>query len=287
MKKIFGGIDLTWKKLIIYAIVAGVYTAVMALIPITKDTSFRDIAIQFEWWILFGILIICNSKSSTDSALKCFVFFLISQPLVYLIQVPFSYMGWGLFKYYRYWFIWTLLCLPMGYIGYYIKKNNIFSLIIVLPMLILLAFLGLGYLNATIESFPHHFLSFLFCLAAIITIILNLFDKTKLRVLAFGVIALYVIGNIIVIRGLVNSEYEVVRSLNEYNLSGKVEVTSFSGTKNGDTKLIKLDDGYNIKLKGIKGGKYRFDLTDENNKLYSFEYYFDKKLKSVILKKVK
>ena len=62
MKKLFGEINLTWKKLIIFAIIAGVYTAAMALIPITKETSFRDIAIQFEWWILFGIIIICNSN---------------------------------------------------------------------------------------------------------------------------------------------------------------------------------------------------------------------------------
>lgn len=53
MKKLFGGIDLTWKKLIIFAVIIGVYTATMALIPITNDTSFRDIAVYLEWWILF------------------------------------------------------------------------------------------------------------------------------------------------------------------------------------------------------------------------------------------
>ena len=128
MKKLFGGINLTWKKLILFAVIAGIYTAVMAIIPFTENTSFRDIATYFEWWILFGIIIICNSKSPLDSALKCFVFFLISQPLVYLVQVPFSSMGWNIFSYYKYWFIWTLACLPMGYIGYYIKKNNILRL---------------------------------------------------------------------------------------------------------------------------------------------------------------
>ncbi len=30
IKRIFGGIDLSWKKLIIFAIIAGVYTGVMA-----------------------------------------------------------------------------------------------------------------------------------------------------------------------------------------------------------------------------------------------------------------
>ena len=112
-KMMFGGFNLTWKRLIIFAVIAGVYTAIMALLPITYDTSFRDIAIMFEWWILMGIIIISNSKSPLDSALKCFVFFLISQPLVYLVQVPFSSMGWGLFGYYRYWFIVTLLTFPI------------------------------------------------------------------------------------------------------------------------------------------------------------------------------
>ena len=61
MKKLFGGIDLTWKKLIIFAVIAGIYTGVMAALPITKDTSFADISITFEWWVLFGIIIIVNT----------------------------------------------------------------------------------------------------------------------------------------------------------------------------------------------------------------------------------
>ena len=68
----------------------------MALIPQARDTSFADISTTFEWWILFGTIIIMNSKSNLDSALKCIVFFLISQPLVYLVQVPFSDLGWGI-----------------------------------------------------------------------------------------------------------------------------------------------------------------------------------------------
>jgi len=140
VKKLFGGIDLSWKKLIIFAIITAVYTATMAIFPITADTSFRDIAATLEWWILFGVIIICNSKSNLDSALKCFAFFLVSQPLIYLLQVPFSWQGWNLFSYYNYWFVVTLLTFPMGYIGYYIKKDNILSVIILLPMLILLSY---------------------------------------------------------------------------------------------------------------------------------------------------
>lgn len=75
IKKLFGEIDLTWRKLIISAVIAGIYTAVMALIPQLHYTSFHTITVSFEVWILFGIIIIMNSKSNLDSALKCFVFF--------------------------------------------------------------------------------------------------------------------------------------------------------------------------------------------------------------------
>ena len=89
IKKLFGGINLTWPKLIIFAVAAGVYTGLINQVPFLLDTSLRDIAIMYECWVLFGIIIIMNSKSALDSALKCFVFFLISQPLVYLTEVPF------------------------------------------------------------------------------------------------------------------------------------------------------------------------------------------------------
>ena len=57
IKKLFGKIDLTWKKLIIFAIIAGVYTALMAIIPQLHYTSFNTITVSFEVWILFGILL--------------------------------------------------------------------------------------------------------------------------------------------------------------------------------------------------------------------------------------
>ena len=283
MKKLFGGINLTWKKLILFAVIAGIYTAVMAIIPFMENTSFRDIATYFEWWILFGIIIICNSKSPLDSALKCFVFFLISQPLIYLLQVPFSYMGWSLFSYYKYWFIWTLACLPMGYIGYYIKKNNILSVIIVLPMLIFLSYLGIGYLNSLLENFPHHLLSFIFCFGSIILIVLNLFDKLKLRLISFGVVFVATILLIIKV-GILNNTFEIVTPLDIPDLEGTAFVSNISNSK-GKVELIPLEESYNVRLSGTKGKKYTFEVTDESNKTYSFKYYFDGNKKTVILKK--
>ena len=165
-KKLFGGIDLNWKKLIIFAIIAGVYTAIMAMLPITKNTSFADIAISFEVWILFGIIIIMNSKSAKDSALKCFIFFLISQPLVYLTQDIINHSNLFL-TYYRFWIIWTICTIPMGFIGYFMKKDNWWGLVILTPMLIFLGVHYSGFLGETLYYFPHHLLSTLFCIVTL------------------------------------------------------------------------------------------------------------------------
>jgi hypothetical protein len=287
MKKLFGGINLTWKKLIIFAIIAGTYTAIMALLPITRDTSFRDIAISFEWWILFGIVIISNSKSPLDSALKCFVFFLISQPLVYLIQVPFSDMGWKLFGYYRYWFYWTLACIPMGYIGYYINKKNWLSVLILSPMIVFLVFLGFGYINSAIESFPHHLLSGISCFLIIIVVVLNLFDHKKYKLASLG-IALVSLVTIIILRGGVGgSKFETYRNIDylDINLVGKIEVISFTAqNKEGNVKVVDTDkDIHTLLISGWDSGKYYFTIQDEENNQYDFEYYYDEGQKTILL----
>ena len=281
-KKIFGGIDLTWKKLIIFAVCAGVYTAVMSLIPATYDTSFRDIAINLEWWILMGIIIITNCKSPKESALKCFVFFLISQPLVYLIQVPFNDMGFGLFKFYRYWFIVTLLTIPMGFIGYYINKKNILSVIILLPMLLLLSYLGLDYLDATVDNFPHHLLSFISCYGIIVVVVLCLFKDLRNKLILFGVTLLVTVGLLVFRGGISNGEYDLYREL-DVTFESKPYIEYFTATGKGEVTIVDAEEGpYTVRLNGRKREIYEFDITDGINS-YHFKYYFDKSNNTVIL----
>ena len=181
MKKIFGEINLTWPKLIIISIILGVYTAIMAMLPIAKDTSFSDLTVTFEVWILFGIFIIMNSKSAKDSALKCFVFFLISQPLVYLIQDVINHSQLFI-TYYKYWFIWTIATIPMGFIGYYMKKEKWWGILILTPILILLGEEYAGYLSKVIFSFPRHLLTTIFCLVTLIIYPLVIFKNKKIKI---------------------------------------------------------------------------------------------------------
>ncbi len=194
IKKLFGGIDLTWPKLIAAAVIAGAYTAAMAIIPVFKDTSFDSIAVTFEYWIFFGIIIIMNSRSNLDAALKCFVFFLISQPLVYLIQVPFSALGWGLFGYYRYWFMLTLLCFPMGFIGYYMKKDKWWGYLILFPMVLLTAYCYMSYFSKFIFARPAYILVSLFCAAAMLIYPCAVFNNRKTVRIGTAISALILIA---------------------------------------------------------------------------------------------
>ena len=181
MKKLFGGLNITWPKLIIFAVICGVYTGVMALLPITADTSFRDITTTFECWVLFGILIIVNSKSPLDSALKTFVFFLISQPLVYLVQAPFSPNGLGLLRYYPPWFRWTLLTFPMAFVGWYMKKDKWWGLLILGPMLLFVGYHYQRYFGEAWHFFPQHLLTALFCAATMLLYPLYIFKDKRIR----------------------------------------------------------------------------------------------------------
>lgn len=256
LKKLFGEVNLTWKKLIIFAIIAGVYTAIMAILPITKNTSFEDITISFEVWILFGIFIIMNSKSAKDSALKCFVFFLISQPLVYLIQVPFSSMGWGLFGYYKYWFIWTLLTIPMGFIGYYMKKDKWWGLAILTPILIFLGSHYSGFLGQTIYYFPYHLLSTLFCIITLLLYPICIFNNKKVR------IAGIVISTLIIL----------TMSIISFTNNTIYNTTILS---NGGSAGAVFDNSYNVYLEDESFGKV-YIIKDQNIEDYIINAEFKK-----------
>lgn len=241
IKKLFGDVNLTWPKLLIFAIVAGAFTALVCILPQVQDTSFHTIAVSFEVWVLFGIFIIMNSKSNMDSALKCFVFFLISQPLVYLIQVPFSAEGWGLFHYYRRWFLLTLACLPMGYIGYYIKKGKWWGYLILLPMIALTAMTYKQYFAYFIYCFPFYILTSLFCIAALLIYPNVLFDDKKIKKAGTAISALIIV--VITVITLINPLKYPADLISE--VDGK-EITSdyqasLADDKYGDVSIVYID----------------------------------------------
>lgn len=194
--RVFGGINMTWKKVIIFALITGVYTGLINLVPFLYETSFRDIAVNIEWWVLFGVIIASNCKKPLESGLKIFVFFLISQPMVYLVEMPF--LGVGIWSYYKYWAFVTVLTLPGGMIANLIKKKNLLGTLVLSVALSLVAAMAELYLEKVYVSFPHHILTVIFCILQIIVLIANLVPKKKLKVLAasIAIIVFFVAGAI-------------------------------------------------------------------------------------------
>ena len=254
--KVFGGINLTWPKLIIAAVITGVMTAAIAIFPQFHNTSFIGITVSFEVWILFGIIVIMNSRSNLDSALKCFVFFLISQPLVYLIQVPFSGLGWQLFVYYKYWFLWTLLCFPMGFVGYWMKKDKWWGYLILLPMIALTAMSYATYFSDFLFYMPRFILLSVFCAAAMILYPVVIFHNKAIRAVGAAVGGAAVIA--ITVFCLLNPPVystEIMSNSEEHTLNASYTV-SLADDSYGDVKIIYLEEveDYMLHADFRKGG---------------------------------
>lgn len=256
MKKLFGELNITWKKLIIAAIIIGVTVGLLNSVPFLKDSSLTDPAIYFDFWVLIGILLISNSKSNLDSSLKCFAFFLISQPLIYLVEVPFNSRGWELFVYYKPWFIWTLFCFPMGYIGYYIKKDKWWGLLILFPMLLLVGSGVLTYMGKIPYSFPRHILSYLFCVVSLIIYPLYLFNNKKIKIVGLIISSLLVIGATIM--AILNpSVYDttIMCSNEEHKFDDSFKVSLTNNLGEAYIEYLPSIEDYCVHTKFVKEGK--------------------------------
>lgn len=286
MNYLFGKINLTWKKIIISAIIIGTCVGLLNSIPYLFDTTITDIATYFDFWIFCGIFIIMNAKSNKDSALKCFIFFLISQPLIYLVEVPFSHMGWSLFNYYKYWFIWTILTIPMGYIGYYIKKDKWYGLLILLPMLVLLSLSVEISLSGLIYSFPHHLINLIFVISSLLIYPLTLFNNKYIKYigLTISILLIIIFGS----KPLINrpsynttlkcssdnfyydNTYKVYLSDKKYGNVSIQYIDSIESYcintkfyKAGDTKLIIENPNGDKKIFNLSIGKNTYSLDEE------------------------
>ncbi len=261
MKKLFGSINLTWPKVIIMAIIMGIYTAVMAMIPMAKDTSFSDLTVTFEVWILFGIFIIMNSKSAKDSALKCVIFFLISQPIVYLLQDVINHSN--LFNtYYRYWFMWTIACIPMGFIGYYMKKDKWWGLIILTPMLLFLGVQYIGYFSKAMFSFPRHLLTVIFCIVTLVIYPLAIFNNKKIKITGLIISILIIISGAIIcfVKPPVYST-DILADSEELYFDDTYKV-NIADKKYGDLSIIYIEsiESWMVHAEFKKAGKTEFVL---------------------------
>lgn len=274
LNKLYGGLDMSWKNVILYAIATAVLTFIFLIFPVFKGTSFERMGVTFEAWVFFAVFILANTKTPLESALKTFVFFLISQPLIYLLQVPFSSLGWGLFGYYKYWFIWTLLTLPMAYIGWYIQKKNWLSVLILLPPMFLLASDFIGSAGFAMRHFPRLIITAVFCLAQMLIYAYTFTSDLKQKAVAF-LLPLLIMGAVAFLKPPLDLRGTSFLPDDPY-LSEAAEVTSVEGSDNIEIGIAETGEEPLISIHATAYGTVEMIITDgDQTYRYSVRVYED------------
>lgn len=206
MKKLFGGINMKWLYVLLFALGTGVYTGLVMCIPALNETSFQDIGISYEWWVVFAVIIVVNCNKGWEAALKCFLFFLVSQPVVYLVEILCNQLTFDLaWQYYsQMWLPMTLATLPGGFIAYFCKKPNAFGAVILSIGNTIEGVMAASYIARVIDCFPNHIISAAVSVAAIIVMTICIQKNRTYRIVTFVLSAVFITAILVFakVRGL-------------------------------------------------------------------------------------
>lgn len=284
LRELFYEKNITWKKLIIYSVVIAIISALCIRLPFIKDTSISDISVTFDLWIIFALIIILNSKNVKDAILKTFVFFLISQPLIYLFEslydCLFNNMGFiETFKlyinnYYIHgpWLLLTFLVIPGSYIAYLIKKDNIISSLVLSVASSYYCYIFVSYLFS-----QYHYLSAIFCLLMVIILPLILFKNKKNKLICYLVNIIAIIVTIII---CINNNKTPIVSNELIDFDYEIKEVSILDE---DVVSYQIDDKTLDVKSGIKVGETKLIVTDINDNIYEYNVILNHDEFSVIL----
>ncbi len=190
----FSKINMSWKLVLLLAFICGIVPGFLMVPECLEGTSLRMPGITFEFWVFMGLFISLSCEKPLEAGLKTFVFFLISQPLIYLVQVPFSSMGWQLFGYYPIWGLITLLTFPAGMLANLIKRDAWWSVVILLIPMGILALTFPRMATTMYVSFPKMTLTCIFIVLQLVVFPLLL--KGGKRVVAYALIVVMVVVSV-------------------------------------------------------------------------------------------
>lgn len=275
-EKLFFGIRMTWLRVILFAVLSAVVTAALLIIPGVKDTSLSNIGVSFECWILFAIIIMSNCEKPLEAGLKTFVFFLISQPLIYLLQVPFSWQGWELFRYYPRWFFLTLACFPAAIVGWFIKSRKWYGALILGAAIAFLCYLEANYIEYLVKAFPHYLAASLVTLA-IIVVLIAVFVRGKAGVIITAAAVLtglaffaYDCANLSSVSAGASLYLGEEHTWEIVEDAGDVAELSFRGTADGSDNIID-----SVFISGKNEGTEKFTLRNEAGEEITYTVVYD------------
>ena len=272
---LFGSLPMGWPVVIGMAVLAAVVTVCFLLFPVFKGTSFERMGIYPEAWVLPAVVIMANCKKPLESALKVFVFFLISQPLIYLLQVPFNWQGWGIFMYYRYWFMITLLTFPAAFIGWYITKRSWLSVLIFAPVLGLLGYIAFECGSTCALLFPKYLIAALFCIAQIVLYCLAFFPKPSQK--AVGLLIPAAVIAFLLLRGPGSVNIAATDFLPGDPVLTQDAKVVMEETEGCEVGIESTGEDSMIYIHGTKYGTYDFAIEDgDRTYTYSVRIYYNK-----------
>lgn len=263
LRKLFGGTEMTWKLLLIYSVVTGVTVGLLNCVPALENTSFTMPAVNFEYWFVAAIFVIVNCQSTKEAALKTFIFFLISQPLIYLVEVPFKELGWGLFGYYKYWAILTVLTIPGAAIAYQIKRDNVLSAAILSVATGFLLATGFGFVCKLQPGSLRYVVSVIFCAAFGIGLIFIIL-RSKKAVITGLVFSVIFACAIILVTHPIGSSMSTGVVLDPDHSWEIVETDA----------TVELSGNY-LNVTGSKNSSYRVTVRNENGETESYDISFE------------
>ena len=196
LERLFTKTDITWKRLILLSAVCGIVPGLLMVPKIFRGTSLQQPGISFEFWVCMALFVAQNCEKPLEAGTKTFAFFLISQPLIYLVQVPFCWLHWQIFAYYPEWAVITLFTFPGGMLAWYTKKGNWLSVCLLSVVNFILCISLAASVHMMLGSFPRYLISSLFIMGELALFPLILFKRKPVRLLAFVLIgAMLLLGS--------------------------------------------------------------------------------------------
>lgn len=266
IEKLFTQTKMTWTRVIVLSVICGIIPGLLMVPEILDRSSLQQPGISFEFWIFMALLIILNCEKPVEAGLKTFVFFLISQPLIYLVQVPFVAMRWQIFGYYPQWGMITLMTLPGGMIAWYVKKQNWLSVLILTAANAVLCYElpMMGY--TTLNDFPRLLLTTLFIIAELLAFNIVFFKEKKHRTAAFALV--------IIMLGV--GTWLQIKTVSSLHIDYSSEIR---GTE--PFEIISDCGGMDISVKGdnlvIAADYYTtmpIEIKDADGTIYKYEFVF-------------
>lgn len=286
LRKLFGNTNITWKFLIVFSIIIGIGVGIINRIPVLENTSFQDIAIVLDMWIVLAIFIIVNCKTCKEAVAKCFIFFLISQPLIYLTEILINTFVYGanfkanFIEYFRNYYIgsgllngwlkWTFLTIPGAFVAYQIKKNNILAALVLSVATCYLAFSGTyGIINMFSNgTFPYHLLNSLLCLIMAYLLIFVILTNKKERIISVIITTIGIIISIVFIN--INLKTPIMTNY-QYVFEEDVKMVECEVDNHDIADVLLSEDGkYMDVYSSSKVGTATIKTIDENGE----EHYY-------------